>query len=289
MAADTIRLGAHTTMLCGDDKGKYPWGNPILVEGTESRVVIDSALSVPVPDVDLVLLSHFHEDHTCGLSSRPELRVQIHPGDLDQVRDLDEFFVAGGYDSPEFRAELKERYDHGPIPHATAFDETPIDLGGGVSITPIHLPGHTAGHSGFLIEPDGVFFTADVDLSSFGPFYGDVTASLREMRESLRRSAAIDAAVYSTYHHKREVRDQDEYQQMLAAFSDVIDQRAQRVLDLISRPATAADLVGKGVVYRPGKLPTYAGPTEQRMTQMHLDELVEQGKARKTDDGYLRA
>ncbi|WP_106850247.1 MBL fold metallo-hydrolase [Blastococcus sp. Marseille-P5729] len=284
---DTISLGQHTTMLCGDERGKYPWGNPLLVEGSSGRMLIDSALSVPIPDVDIVALSHFHEDHTCGLSQRPDLDVRVHPADLDAVRDVDAFFGEGGYDSPEFRKQLEEQYRHGPVTQATALDMQPIDLGG-VTVTPVHLPGHTAGHCGFLIEPDGVLFTADVDLSSFGPFYGDASASLADMRTSLDRASGIDAAVYSTYHHKREVRDRAEFSAMLQAFAAVMDEREQRVLSLLQQPATAADLVGKGVVYRPGKLPPYAAPTEQKMTQLHLDELAEKGAVVREHDGRYR-
>lgn len=287
---ETIRLGEHTTILCGTERGKYPSGNPLLVEGPDLRLALDSALNVPIPDVDLVLLSHYHEDHTCGLPSRPDLDVRIHPTDLEAVRDIDAFFAEGGLVDEQFKHELTERFDHGPVTQAVAFDSQPIDLGGGVRVTPIHLPGHTGGHCGFFIEPDGVFFTADVDLSSFGPFYGDNSSSLADMRASLQRAGEVDAAAYSTFHHKREVRDSGEYRSMLAAFTDVMDQRRDRVLGLLGdTPQPAEDLVGKGVVYRPGNVPSYAASSELRMTQLHLDELVAAGDVVVDDDGYRRA
>jgi glyoxylase-like metal-dependent hydrolase (beta-lactamase superfamily II) len=289
MAAETIRLGAHTTMLCGDDNGKYPAGNPVLVEGPDARVLIDSALTVPFPDVDLVVVSHYHEDHTVGLPKRADLKVQIHEADLAPVRDVDEFAKAGGFSEPEFLTELEERFQFGPIPQATALDMQPIDLGGGVTVTPIHLPGHTAGHCGFLVEPDGVFFTADVDLSSFGPFYGDVTSSLPDFRDSLRRSDEIEASVYSTYHHKREIRGVGEFRKLLATFTNVIDQRMQRVLDLLDGPKALDDLIGKGIVYRAGRVPSYAVTSERAMTKLHLDELIDMGKVvQEADDRYRR-
>lgn len=286
--SETIRLGEHTSMLCGQEKGKYPWGNPLLVEGSDSRLVIDSALDVPIPDVDLVLLSHFHEDHTWGLSSRPDLEVRIHPADLEAVSDLDAFFRISGYDDPQYKTELIERYQHGPVTQASALTDDPIDLGG-VRVTPVHLPGHTGGHCGFLVEPDGVFFTADVDLSSFGPFYGDACSSLADMRESLRRAGEVDASAYATFHHKREVRSAEEFRSMLAAFAAVMDEREQRVLSLLDSPSTADELVGKGVVYRPGKVPSYATESELRMTQMHLDELAAKGAVAVDDGRYRRA
>lgn len=288
MAEETIRLGAHTTMLCGDDNGKYPAGNPVLVEGPEGRILIDSALTVPFPDVDLVVVSHYHEDHTVGLPDRPSLKVQIHQEDLDAVRDVSEFAKAGGFSEPAFLTELEEKFKFGPVRQATAFDMQPIDLGGGVTVTPVHLPGHTAGHCGFLVEPDGVFFTADVDLSSFGPFYGDASSSLPDFRESLQRSHDIEAAVYSTYHHKREVRGVAEFRKLLGAFTNVLDQRMQRVLDLLDEPKELDELIGKGVVYRPGRVPTYAVTSERAMTQLHLNELVDHGKVAKDGERYRR-
>ena len=68
-----------------------------------------------------------------------------------------------------------------------------------------------------------------------------------------------------------------------------MDQRAERVISLLSQPSTAADLVGRGVVYRPGKVPTYAATTELKMTQLHLDELVEQERVIAEDGRYRLA
>lgn len=284
---ETMSLGRHTTMLCGTEKGKYPWGNPLLVEGSAGRALLDSALSVPIPEVDVVLLSHFHEDHTVGLSRHGELDVRVHPADLDAVRDLDAFFAEGGYPDPEFKRELEERYQHGPVTQALAFDERPVDLGG-VTITPVHLPGHTAGHCGFLIEPDGVFFTADIDLSSFGPFYGDAGSSLSDMRASLQRASEVEAEVYATFHHKREVRGATAFRDLLIGYARVIDERDERVLALLDQPSTAADLVGKGVVYRPGKVPSYAANTERRMTELHLAGLADAGLVAEESGRYYR-
>ena len=44
----------------------------------------------------------------------------------------------------------------------------------------IHAPGHTRGHSLFHVEPDDVLYLGDIDLSSFGPYYGDAWSSLAE-------------------------------------------------------------------------------------------------------------
>jgi glyoxylase-like metal-dependent hydrolase (beta-lactamase superfamily II) len=48
----------------------------------------------------------------------------------------------------------------------TVDDGAVLDLGGR-SVTVVHLPGHTAGHCGLLVEPDGFLFLGDIDLTRF--------------------------------------------------------------------------------------------------------------------------
>ena len=50
-----------------------------------------------------------------------------------------------------------------------------------------HLPGHTAGHCALVVESEGVAFIGDIDLSGFGPYYGDATSSLADFRASPRQ------------------------------------------------------------------------------------------------------
>lgn len=284
---DELRLGPHTTLLGGPDTGKYPYGNPLLIRGPELTVLIDSAVDVPIPDgVDLCLLSHYHEDHTCGLTVRHDLPVQIHGSDLEAVQSVEAFFRISGYGGDEeYIQSLAEKFHHGPIERATEFAANQeFDLGGGVVIRVVHLPGHTPGHSGFFIEPDGVLFIADIDLTSFGPFYGDACSSLTDFRASIDACATITAHGYSTYHQKRNVDSPDTFHEALAKYRRVFDEREERLLALLTEPTRIDDIPGNGVVYRPGRIPSYAYQSELVMAQLHLDELVGRGKVRGPDE-----
>ena len=64
----------------------------------------------------------------------------------------------------------------------------------------MHLPGHTRGHSGFRM--DGVFFLSDIDLTGFGPYYGDVWSDLEDFEASLAKVRDEEADFYVTFHHK---------------------------------------------------------------------------------------
>ena len=56
---------------------------------------------------------------------------------------------------------------------------------GGTRVRAVHLPGHTAGHCVLLVEPQGIAFIGDFDLSSFGPYYGDASSSLEQFEATL--------------------------------------------------------------------------------------------------------
>ena len=78
------RLSEHVTLLRGVDDGTYPRGNPLLVRGGDTTVQIDASLDHAAPDVDLVLISHYHEDHVVGLGET-KAAVSVHERDLPGV------------------------------------------------------------------------------------------------------------------------------------------------------------------------------------------------------------
>jgi glyoxylase-like metal-dependent hydrolase (beta-lactamase superfamily II) len=246
----------------------------LVVTGSDTRLVIDSALTVSLPSHDGFLLSHHHEDHVAGVaaSRRP---ASIHPDDLPAVTNWESFASACGYDDPRWPALVLEDFEWRALDLVTALvPEVSIDLGG-VSIRPVHLPGHTAGHCGFIIEPDGVFYLADIDLTGFGPYYGDECSDLASVRRSLEAVASIPAAVRATFHHKGPYVSDEDFALALRAHRDALDRRHEAVaLELARNPEVAADaLVDRAIVYRRGTAPVWGPEAERRMIQRHLDEL----------------
>ncbi|MQA11851.1 MAG: hypothetical protein GEU98_25550 [Pseudonocardiaceae bacterium] len=259
----------------GQREGRYPYGNPVLVNGPDGQVLIDSAIGVVPPEADAFLLSHHHEDHVVGVaaSGRPAL---IHERDHAAVTSWNDFASHCGYTSSEWHAEMRGRFAWQPIESASSFgDGFCLDLGGAVRIRSVPLPGHTPGHCGFWIEPDNVLYLGDIDLSTFGPFYGDVTSCMAATRRSLETVREIDADRYVTFHHKGMVAEPVRFRDALDRHAAMIERRAAIVVDLVAhRPRSADELVGTGVVFRPGTHPSYGHEAERRMCLRHLDELV---------------
>lgn len=276
MSSERRRLGPNVEQVVGPQGGRYPDGNPIEIRAGESTVLLDSALHTDPTAVDLLLLSHFHEDHTVG-AGRREGPVAVHQNDAAPVRSWDEFVLEMGFARGDWEAEVRAGFDWGPVPGVETFSDGAVfDLGGGVTATAIEMPGHTAGHCGFLIEPDGVLYLADVDLSSFGPLYSDRSASLADMRRTVEVCSGIEAACYAPFHHKGPFLDRTGFRHALARFAAMIDAREERILELLASGMTRADeMVGEGVLYRPGPRPPFADEMERSVCGKHLDDLVD--------------
>jgi len=292
-----VRLGEHVTVITGAAGGKYPDGNSTLVRGTEEAILIDPSLTVHarggVPGVDRVLVSHAHEDHIAGLGATGARHVHAHTDDVTGIRSLDGLLEVYGLppaDAERFGEKLVADFNIGDVPHASAFADGDVFDVGGASVRVMHLPGHTRGHSAFVVEPDGVAFVGDVDLSSFGPYYGDHWSDLDDFVASIARVRDLDAAHYVTFHHKGIVSGRAEFIRQLDAFASVIGQRDDRLLTMLARPRSFADLVDEGIIYRPGTRPDNFGDSvERRSIEMHLTRLVGDGAVVVEDDLYRAA
>ena len=112
------------------------------------------------------------------------------------------------------------------------------------------MPGHTAGHTVLLVEPEGVAFIGDIDLSSFGPYYGDACSDLGAFRRSLARLPEVPARVWVTSHHRGVYTDADRFRRDLAAYAARLDEREQRLLAMLADgPRTLASLAEARLLY----------------------------------------
>jgi hydroxyacylglutathione hydrolase len=284
--------------LIGTESGRYPFGNSLMVAGTEETVLIDPSLAVAArggapSHIDRMLISHAHEDHTAGVSTFPHAHVHAHNEDLLALHSLEGYLQVYGM-PPEMAAEwgpkVVEEFNYQPRLDATGFaDGQRFDLGGGLRIEVVHLPGHTRGHSGFLIEPDGVFFVADIDLSAFGPYYGDHWSDLEDFERAIERCRTIDAKYYVTFHHKGIVHVRQDFLTQLDAFSAVIAKREQRLLDYLGEPRTLEEMIAYRIIYRPNVEMLFVSHVERVSIGHHLHRMVRTGSVHEVEPGVYRA
>ena len=298
--AEPVQFGAVTVMF-GEQSGKYPHGNSFLVSGPDQTLLVDCSLTVrerasrgDLPPIDQIVISHAHEDHLAGLASLPGKPVWVHEADRIGVESLDGLLQVFGYTgevAANWGEQLRSEFtiaEHRSDVHAFV-DGHRFDLGGGRTATVVHLPGHTRGHCGLMIEPDGFCYVADVDLTGFGPYYGDAWSDLDSFVASIERCAQIDARWYLTYHQKGLVEGAAAFQAQLATFAEVIERRDETLLRFFAEPHTLDDLAHQRFVYRPHVEGVFIEAVERRMGSMHLDRLMAQGRLTELDPGRYRA
>jgi glyoxylase-like metal-dependent hydrolase (beta-lactamase superfamily II) len=285
------------TVLFGAHAGKYPYGNSLLVEGSEGALLIDPSLSViprqsSLPPVARILNSHSHEDHIAGNYLFPNVPWHLHEGDVSNIHSLDNMMVMYGYlgeVDAAFRQLLIDEFHFIPRLDALSFvDGAVFDLGG-CRVRAIHTPGHTRGHCAFFIEPDDVLYLGDIDLSSFGPYYGDAWSSLDEFERTLRQVREIEARWYATFHHIGVLEGRAAFLERFDRFAAVIRSREQRLLAFLSEPRTLDDIAQHRFIYRAQDPVSFAEAVERRSMSQHIDALLRDGRIQEPEPGRYMA
>ncbi len=194
-------------------------GVSALVDTGAPGTSIASALKpfgLTLADIDTAFLTHGHSDHIGGNAALKAAgaKLMIHGDDAvfieDHSRCFDEFyapFVAavGGAVEKEKGAFLKEMAPELAVDRRL-LDNDLIDLGGGVEIRVIHLPGHSSGSVGFYWEKEGLLFTGD-SIQGLGTLDGSlpILFDLSAYQKSLQRLMEMPIRYILSYHPNRGV------------------------------------------------------------------------------------
>ena len=291
-----LRLTDRVSVLTGADLGKYPSGNSLLIRGDGEAVIVDPSVDVvafggaPAP-IDAVINSHSHEDHLAGNGLFSDARIHIHHEDLIGARGIDglmEVYGLTGTVRDEFAAQIVEEFHYTARPDAEGFADGHVWDLGAVQVEAVHLPGHTRGHSGFRIS-DGVFFLSDIDLTGFGPYYGDVWSDLEQFEASLAQVRDEDAEFYVTFHHKGVIEGRENFLSLLDEFAAVIPRRHDAMLEYLAEPRSIDEMVTHRFVYRPHVQHVFADNVERRCAAMHVQRMLVRGEAVEVAPGRFRA
>lgn len=290
-----LKLTNNVSVLVGADGGRYPSGNSVLVKGSSEVLIIDPSVTVvekggaPVK-VDAVVNSHSHEDHMPGNGLFVNATVHAHHEDIPgvvSVEGLMDVYGLKGETRTQFTSEVLEEFNYTPRPDAVGFSDGHVFDLGGMKVQAKHLPGHTRGHSGFMID-GGVFFLSDIDLTGFGPYYGDVWSDLEQFDESLRVVRDVEADWYVTFHHKGVIEGRETFLRLLDDFHAVIDKRHQAMLEYLVEPRTLDEMMVNRFVYRPHVEITFADSVERRTAEMHVARMIKRGEAAEVEPGKFQ-
>ena len=289
------RSFGNVTILEGKNNGRYPYCHTLLIDGPV-RVLVDPACGLSklravkeAGDVDVIINTHYHEDHVTGNHLFPEAHVYIHEGDRRGISTVEGYFAQGIDMTREMREQwtaiLTEQFHYlGWEPDRLLVDGDELTFGE-TRVRVIHTPGHTPGHVGLHFPDHDLVYLADLDMTRFGPWYGDRTSDIDAVARSIEKIKAVDARWYVPSH---EGPLYEEIGELADAYLRTIEERDRRILENLDEPATLDELAQRWIIYRKPREPqAFFMPSERAMLRKHLDRLVRDGFATLEEKRYV--
>lgn len=287
------QLAKGIWLAAPEAKPRYPYSNSMYLED-EQQVIIDLGAGARAyaeldrQAINLALVSHIHFDHMHGDSLFPNASIMAGWQEEAVYRDEDEYVKFYGYNLWEELMGI-ERTAYGqvvPLPDdviaqpgyrniplaGTFADGQIIDIGK-QSLRAIHLPGHTTGHYGFYLEKEGILFSGDIDLVAAGPWYSSASADVGDLISSVGKIQEIDPRMVVPSHRRVQTED---IRQQLKVYIQVVLDRRDRIIELLSQPHTLTALSEYGLVF-PSRNNIYEVFWERMTIRNHLHHLLGQG------------
>lgn len=276
----------------GPRAGRYPYCNSIFVEAG-IRAVMDPGsdeeelrkLSAASPEI--IINSHYHEDHRTFLNLFPDADFFVHKAELPCYLSinsmLDYYGLLGQRHENAWRELIRGQFNYRErTPDRLIADGDVIDMGG-TEIRVIHTPGHSPGHCCFHFPREGVLFLGDLDMTAFGPWYGDRLSDIDQTIESVHRILQVDAGVYISSHADV---IKGELAPLAKAYIQVIERREEGLLKFLSEPRSLDEIVAQWICYGKSREPEYFYEFGERsLIKKHLERLEKQGRAAVSESG----
>jgi glyoxylase-like metal-dependent hydrolase (beta-lactamase superfamily II) len=292
-----VRFG-RIRFIHGENGGKYPFNHSLYLEGDKARVIIDPSCSLQKltdlqkkSKVDQVWLSHWHEDQIGFLHLFENSILRVSERDFPPLTGIDIFLDWYGIEDANLREIWKNvllnNFNYRPQQEALFLNnEETINLGS-LPIQVIATPGHTPGHLSFFFPDEEILFLGDYDLTSFGPWYGDVYSSIEETIESIHNLKNIPARRWIASHNTGLFEQNPG--KLWDDYENVIYQREEKILNFLDKPKTLEQLVSAWLIYgKPREPKEFFEFNERALLGKHLEDLERRRKIVLDKDQYVR-
>lgn len=292
------RQFGRVRFLSGENGGKYPYNHSLYLQGDNTRVVLDPACShsklnrLKEEGVDQVWLSHWHEDHIHYMNMFEGSSVWISKRDFPPLTDLkiflDWYAILGDAQRNYWEKIMLESFDYRPRQTACFIeDDQFMDLGG-LSVQVIATPGHTPGHLSFYFPEEELLFLGDYDLTSFGPWYGDVASSIDDTIRSIHRLKNISASRWVAAHNTGVFETNPG--PLWDLYEGVIYERESKLLAALEKPKTLDEICACWIIYgKPREPKEFFEFNEKVMIGKHLEYALHTGRIVLDNGSYRRA
>jgi glyoxylase-like metal-dependent hydrolase (beta-lactamase superfamily II) len=282
-----LELTPGLLFIGGEQNGKFPYSNSLFLSSQKANILVDTGVGKQVLqylaeryDIDIIINTHFHIDHIHGNRFFPQAEIWAHFLDVPALEKEEEFHRFCGFSRinqetvKEYFFHITEDLQRRPVSRTLADGEV-LDLGDMVWRV-IHTPGHTPGHIALYEVNRKILFAGDIDLSSFGPWYGNSCSDLQDFLASLEKLEKLEIK-FLVSSHTEPVKT--EIKERLENYKAIISKREERILHYIEEEKTMEECLKEHLIQR-----HYPEPKEiyrffeKMMLEKHLERLISQGK-----------
>jgi len=287
----------NLSILHGDNWGRFPLVNSLFLRGPV-RVVVDPGSNVEFFEeilregpVQILLNTHYHGDHTRHNRLFADSALHVSESDAAVYHSLDNLasYIGrkGRYDEEMWRQMAVQERGYKPRSVDVAYRDGDVYRFGETTVEIVHAPGHTPGHSCLLFREISAIYLADIDLTRFGPWYGNAASDIDLFLQSIERVGRIQADWYIPAHGP--IISGDEIAGRFEAFAKVIHDREARILELLREPRTVAEIVAGHPIYRRQFEPRDVFDfMEEMMVTNHLRRSLRLQQVEAVEDGRYR-
>lgn len=225
--------------------------------------------------VDRIINTHFHRDH-CGSNYLfPEVEVYAHEADSPAMQSVETFSLYYGFDKhggSEIARKLLPSFNYQPSRiDGKLVPGEKVKLGK-IELEVIHTPGHTPGHCVLFWEEKGLLFAGDIDLTSFGPWYGNEVSDVDQTVQSIEKIIDLKPEIILSGH--RGMIQKDTVKE-LKKYLDKVYVNEEKILKALKTPKTMEELVDLKIIYGRFKNPEELYAFFEKVSLLkHLERLM---------------
>ncbi len=180
-----------------ENQGKFPFSLSFLIQG-EENILLDAGCGTDrlealhrILPIHRVILTHTHPDHAAGTWIFEGASILCPAETPEGVSDIDQLavrYTGGGQAGEQWKAFVRSVMNFRPPRPTGRFQDGELLVeANNLRLRAVHTPGHARDHYVFFEETRGVLFSADIDFTPFGPWYGHRESSIPRFRASLQR------------------------------------------------------------------------------------------------------
>lgn len=268
-----MKLADGVYFIEGKSAGRFPYSNSLLVE----NILIDSGcgtekLEEIMDRFEVLVLSHNHPDHASGAWYAEKFGKTIFtPHPSTKVKELAKRFAYEIADEwMDFAMNVVGLRDFSgilyDINHEFQTKNHEIEL--------VKTEGHTADMHLFLIDSK-ILFSADIDLTPFGPWYGNPESDPEKFRRSIEKLFDYDFDIIVPS-HREPVEGRENIEALLTEYLEHFDRREDKIRELMEKGYSLDEMVKISPIYG-GRKPTRKSVLdyfERNMIKKHIEKIA---------------